>query len=679
MFSLSDRSKRLGKWIVAFALLSSIAWQGGVRIAYMTEKTAAQITDPTAVFIETAFSGDATQPYKVSVDSLLNKADVTTVANVAALFARTDAMDNQLFQTLGYETEGIGANPYRYDASSTATIDGGFVLPGPGGTLSFSGTTFNGDEGDGGRFIAVEQSECNTDQFGSVPGSDIYGPLSRAIASASTVGSALSVVTISKGIYTLSAPVLVPVSGAHLRIRGMHPRSTTIVASASMASMLSIGDASGVFSRITIENILFNQNNLAAIGIDATYVRYSTIHHCEVSGTPSSGIAIKCGRWVNRITNNELNGDWSGSQQGCGIEIPNDAINNLVINTNSITSFNTGIRCLAGANMLEISSNTFEACDKSAIYLAEGCRQVVIERNYFETCGTASDASGVAVDVVGGGTANYAAPIVSEWSQGGSLFLQGLIVNRNQFSDCSPRSLAVFSGVSGLSWRDNHVGVTSTYDSCIRFVEFGASESGAGGAKPHGIIIDQSDYGPTFTELVDFTSDYERTDRSGLQITWRRGTAGHGGSIGVNELPISDLTSADWTVNAGSVTDVGLYEGTSTVYEFSTAGDIERTFTFDSAMKSMRGQYWRIGYLTKGASTNQVEYMLSIDTGSGFVQIHDDSQPGGDDWHAEGINMAFLIPDNAVAMKLRLRRLHTGSTPQITALRVVRASLPEGS
>lgn len=76
MFSLSDRSKWFGKWIVAFALLSSIAWQGGVRIAYMTEKTATQITDPAAVFIETAFSGDATQPYKVSVDSFTKKVGV---------------------------------------------------------------------------------------------------------------------------------------------------------------------------------------------------------------------------------------------------------------------------------------------------------------------------------------------------------------------------------------------------------------------------------------------------------------------------------------------------------------------------------------------------------------------------------------------------------------------------
>lgn len=95
-------------------------------------------------------------------------ADVANkVADVTALLA-TSPTDNQLYQTLGYTTEGVGANLYRYDAASTATIDGGFVLPGPGGTLSFSGTTFNGNAGTGGRFIAVDQTAADTSQFGAI-------------------------------------------------------------------------------------------------------------------------------------------------------------------------------------------------------------------------------------------------------------------------------------------------------------------------------------------------------------------------------------------------------------------------------------------------------------------------------------------------------------------------------
>ena len=111
-------------------------------------------------------------------------ADVANkVADVTALLA-TSPSDNQLYQTLGYSTEGVGANLYRYDAASSATIDGGFVLPGPGGTLSFSGTTFNGDVGTGGRFIAVDQTVAIDNVFGSVNdgSTDDFSAIQRAIA-----------------------------------------------------------------------------------------------------------------------------------------------------------------------------------------------------------------------------------------------------------------------------------------------------------------------------------------------------------------------------------------------------------------------------------------------------------------------------------------------------------------
>lgn len=94
--------------------------------------------------------------------------DILTVPNVAALFSIKNIKDNQLVQTLGYSTEGVGANLYRYDMGSSATIDGGFVLPGPNGTLSFSGTTFNGNAGDGGRFIAVDQTVADMTKFGAI-------------------------------------------------------------------------------------------------------------------------------------------------------------------------------------------------------------------------------------------------------------------------------------------------------------------------------------------------------------------------------------------------------------------------------------------------------------------------------------------------------------------------------
>ena len=98
--------------------------------------------------------------------------DILTVQNVAALFSLKNLLDNQLVQTQGYTSEGVGANLYRYDAASSATIDGGFVLPGPGGTLSFSATTFNGNAGTGGRFIAVDQTVADVTKFGAISDGD---------------------------------------------------------------------------------------------------------------------------------------------------------------------------------------------------------------------------------------------------------------------------------------------------------------------------------------------------------------------------------------------------------------------------------------------------------------------------------------------------------------------------
>lgn len=92
----------------------------------------------------------------------------TTVDDTSDLFSSAEWYDGALAHTKGYTSAGgVGENRYRYDAGSSATIDGGFVLPGVGGTLSFSGATFNGTAGTG-RWIAVERETVKVEQFGAV-------------------------------------------------------------------------------------------------------------------------------------------------------------------------------------------------------------------------------------------------------------------------------------------------------------------------------------------------------------------------------------------------------------------------------------------------------------------------------------------------------------------------------
>src|SRR6056297_3362751 len=88
-------------------------------------------------------------------------------ANVAAL-SSLSVRDGDLITLAGYYSAGDGGGQIlQYDSDSSVTPDGGFVFPGIGGVLSFTGTTFDGTNGTG-RFVAVDQGAANLRQFGCV-------------------------------------------------------------------------------------------------------------------------------------------------------------------------------------------------------------------------------------------------------------------------------------------------------------------------------------------------------------------------------------------------------------------------------------------------------------------------------------------------------------------------------
>lgn len=154
----------------------------------------------------------------------------TPVLNVSKLFS-ISAKHDEVFQTLGYNTKGVGGNLYRYDATSSATPDGGFTLPGVGGTLSFSGTTFNGVAGTG-RFIAVDQSVADVTEFGAIgsAASDTSAFLRAALASLN--------VRLSTGTYILNSSV--PLRAGH-NIIGNGRLNTQIQLNADIAAFTSNG------------------------------------------------------------------------------------------------------------------------------------------------------------------------------------------------------------------------------------------------------------------------------------------------------------------------------------------------------------------------------------------------------------------------------------------------------
>lgn len=121
--------------------------------------------------------------------------------------------NNAQFITNGYSVAGVGAGEYYYDAASTATINGGTVLPGIGGTLSFDASNvFNGTAGTG-RFTLRDVNKATVDMWGAV-GDDVtddWAPIQRAINAGGVVQLESRTYRITK---TLARTLLLGTAGA---------------------------------------------------------------------------------------------------------------------------------------------------------------------------------------------------------------------------------------------------------------------------------------------------------------------------------------------------------------------------------------------------------------------------------------------------------------------------------
>ena len=196
---------------------------------------ASTVTDPSVVRLGVgdSTSGSAVSK-KIAASELMKLAPFDVVADVTALLAVTHARDNQLFQTRGYTTEGVGANLYRYDAASSATIDGGFVLPGIGGALGFTGTTFSGTAGTG-RYVAVDQSVADVTKFGAD---------SSAVNNLSSIQRAINssdVVYVPSGSFDVNAALVLRTGSS---LRGCGQNSSVINQTSSDVPIISITSSS---------------------------------------------------------------------------------------------------------------------------------------------------------------------------------------------------------------------------------------------------------------------------------------------------------------------------------------------------------------------------------------------------------------------------------------------------
>lgn len=255
-----------------------------------TSLVAATVTDPSAVRLGVGDStGGSAVSKKMAASELMKLSPFDVVADVTALLAVTHARDNQLFMTRGYSTEGVGANIYRYDAASTATIDGGFVLPGVGGTLSFSGTTFNGTAGTG-RFIAVDQTVADVTKFGSDGSSESADALGFNLAVAA-VAAAEGIVYFPPGTYDGGGFEVTSVAG--ITIKGDGKSSKIMCSAGENALTITTSD------NVTVDSLwLYGSGDSAAASLNADNGLYALncdqlrVVNCYVSNHGLAGILL---------------------------------------------------------------------------------------------------------------------------------------------------------------------------------------------------------------------------------------------------------------------------------------------------------------------------------------------------------------------------------------------------
>jgi hypothetical protein len=272
------------------------------------DKTSSTTVDDIDVIVGPGSVGRFLRLAGGSGGSIAAGARVNKVANVEALFDIVSVSDNDLYQTLGYSTEGVGANLYRYDASSTSTIDGGFVLPGPGGTLSFSGTTFNGDEGDGGRFIAVDQTVADVAIFGGLFNgvADDYNAFLRSELTARTTGKKL--VSSATGISTVSATL-------NIQCNCDLENVTLSVAATSVSPVVRVGSTTGSSGEPYQLNVILPKvtNTLkvgagwsgfdSTVGVEIGNLYESRVRVPLIQGF---GIGLDCGGYTQGFVYNEV-------------------------------------------------------------------------------------------------------------------------------------------------------------------------------------------------------------------------------------------------------------------------------------------------------------------------------------------------------------------------------------
>ena len=215
---------------------------------------------------------------RTAVVSLIDR----TTTNITSLLALTGIPTGEVVHLLGYTSAGDGGGQTLYYSSgSSATINGGTVFPGIGGTLSFdSSGVFNGTAGTG-RYLAANTDTFYAKLWGCLgDGSDDSVNLLRIMNAA--VANRVWI-DLQGGSYTCSVN-WDKLQGSHaLRMR----RGTLVTKTSSdYALQLKASDSSAVSGSMQFDNVTFDgAENSANYGLRQFKNHFARFNSCSFKGT----------------------------------------------------------------------------------------------------------------------------------------------------------------------------------------------------------------------------------------------------------------------------------------------------------------------------------------------------------------------------------------------------------
>ena len=179
-----------------------------------------------------------------------------------ALSTSYGAQDGDVIQLTGFASANDGgAQPLRYDATSTATVDGVFTFPGKGGALSFDGVTFDGTAGTG-RYKALDTTTADLMKIGAdATGiADASSALQRALTAVPVAGK----IVVPAGTYLIK-DVAIP-DNKKIRIVGDGAR---FLAAPGATYILNVGADTTRDNPLHISGLTLDGNDIASIiGMD---------------------------------------------------------------------------------------------------------------------------------------------------------------------------------------------------------------------------------------------------------------------------------------------------------------------------------------------------------------------------------------------------------------------------